>query len=124
MIRKCEHEWRIYGTRIEEEVYPPHTKNSCSIVCTKCGTEQWADGYSWVEERPIPEYSGSWDYFKDIIVTPHKFGQNESTSSEWNPRTKTAYDEARYKWEEKEEQWVKTYPITWMDYFECIRKMI
>ncbi len=120
---KCKHEWRLFGTRLEEEVYPV-IEGSGSIVCTKCGIEQYADGYSWVEERPIPEYSGSWDFFKDIIVTPHKLGNTGFTSSAYNPRTKTCYDEARYRWDGKEEQWIKTYPITWGDYFQCLRKMI
>ena len=122
---KCKHEWRLWGTRLNEEVNPPNTEDSGSIICTKCGIEQYAKGYKWVEERSVPEYSGSWAAFsKDIVVTPLKFGLTERTASAYNPRTKTMYDEARYKWDVKEEQWIKTYPITWMNYAECIWKMI
>ena len=122
---KCKHEWRLFGTRLEEEVYPPTTEDSGSIICTKCGVEQYAAGYEWVEERYVPEYSGSWaDFSKDIIVNPKKFGMVGSTASAYNPRTQTHYDEARYAWDGKEQQWVKTYPITWMDYFQCMRKMV
>lgn len=126
---KCKHEWRIWGTRLEESGFDHYkdkdVEKHCLIVCTKCGIEQSAEGYSWIEERPVPEYSGSWAVFaKDIIIQPHKFGTLDSTSSAWNPRTKKFYDEARYTWNTKDQQWIKTYPVSWSDYFECLRKMI
>jgi hypothetical protein len=100
----CKHEWRLFGTRLEEDAFPVPTEDSGSIVCTKCGIEQSAEGYEWVKERPVLEYSGSWaEFAKDIIVNPKKFGLTESTVSAYNSRTNTLYDEARFIWDNKEE---------------------
>lgn len=101
------------------------SETSGPIVCTKCGLHQHADGYEYIEERPVPEYSGSWAAFaQDIIVKPKVFGTKEETTTGYNSRTKKEYDETKWKWDDKEEQWVKTYPITWKEYFQVLRKMI
>lgn len=123
---KCTHEWRLLGTRLDESgKVAEGTAHSSPVVCTKCGTEQYADGYEYIEERPVPEYSGSWASFaQDIIVKVKKFGHTELTQSGFNPRTKKDYDEARFKWDAKAEQWIKTYPITWKDYWKAIRETI
>ena len=125
---KCKHEWRLFGTRLEESVSTPVrevTMNSGPIICTKCGIEQSAEGYEYIEERPVSEYSGSWASFaQDIIVKPKKFGTTESTVIAYNSRTDTMYDESKWKWNETEEQWVKSFPISWKDYWKVIRQAI
>lgn len=125
---KCKHEWRLYGTRLEEDVHNPVrevTIESGPIICTKCGIEQSAEGYEYIEERPVPEYSGSWAAFsQDIIVKPKKFGSKETTQIAYNSRTDKWYDETKWAWDEKEEQWVKTFPITWKDYWKVIKELI
>lgn len=125
---KCQHEWRLYGTRLEEEVHTPVrevTMESGPIVCTKCGIEQHAEGYEYLEERPVPEYSGSWASFsQDIIVKPKKFSTRERTIAGYNTRTDKLYDESKWLWNDEEQQWVKTYPITWKDYLKAIRNAV
>jgi hypothetical protein len=124
---KCKHEWRLFGTRLEESVSNPGevTMNSGPIICTKCGMEQSAEGYEYIEERPVPAYSGSWASFsQDIIVTPKKFGIVERTVNGYNSRTDKFYDESKWKWDGQEQQWVKTFPITWKDYWKVIKELI
>lgn len=126
---KCIHEWRLWGTRLEESVSTPvrtePTEESGPIICTKCGIEQNAQGYEWVEERPVPAYSGSWaDFSKDIIVKPKKFAITQSTMMGYNSRKDEMYEETIFNWDEKEQQWVKTYPKTAKDYWQCIKKML
>lgn len=128
MNRKCKHEWRLFGTRLEESVSTPVreiTINSGPIVGTKCGIEQQAEGYEYIEERLVPSYSGSWASFaQDIIVKPKKFGIRETTVSGYNSRNDKIYDESKWKWDDKEEQWVKVFPISWKDYWQAIRNAL
>ena len=63
----CVHEWREFGSRLEEGVYPVFP-NRGPVVCTKCGKKRHAYEYKIIERRPIPHYSGSWDFFEDMIV--------------------------------------------------------
>ncbi len=126
---KCQHEWRLFGTRLEEEVHSPVrqevTMESGPIVCTKCGLEQNAEGYEYLEERPVAEYSGSWASFaQDIIVKPKKFGTKTRTLMGYNSRTDVMYTESIWNWDETEEQWVKIYPVTWKDYWKAIRNAL
>ena len=122
---KCNHEWRLYGTRLEESDNHRVTDTSGPVICLKCGIEQQAESYQYLEERPVPEYSGSWASFsQDVIVQVKKFGITERKLLGYNTRTDKLYDESVWKWDETEQQWVKTFPITWKDYVKAIKNAI
>jgi len=109
--RKCNHEWRLFGNRLEESVSIPvriPPRNCGSVVCTKCGTSQYAEDYEEIERRPIPEYSGSWAMFKDVIVKVNGFGIHTSTCVGYDEKTNEVYEKGKWKWDDEKEEWIKT----------------
>ena len=79
--KRCEHEWRVYGTRINEEVYEPIRYDGKPagyyggwIICTKC--ELWPPAvarYEIVGERDYEcPLLGKW---RDLIVKVTDWGK-------------------------------------------------
>lgn len=106
---KCEHEWRLFGTRLEEEICMPvrareHFEGA--LICTKCGVENYGE-YEVIGKRPVPHYSGSWDMFKDVLVKVTKWTNYGRTCLGWDEKKKELYPKTEYEWDEKEEQWIK-----------------
>lgn len=63
---KCDHEWRVFGTRAHEEVYPVFPDRGF-IICTKCKKESFAERYKVIEKRPYDcPLFGKWG--RDVIV--------------------------------------------------------
>jgi hypothetical protein len=67
--KSCLHEWRSFGNRLEEEVYPVFP-NRGPVVCTKCGKQRHASLWKEIEKRPISHYNGTWmqNFFQNVIV--------------------------------------------------------
>lgn len=119
---KCVHEWRLFGTRLEEEVFPIRPGHG-PIICTKCGVQQHAE-YEEIERRSVPHYSGSWEIFKDTIVKVKYYTIFNRTCGGFNERTNKVYDGSRYAWDLTKEQWIKIYPITFHDWIEYWRNAL
>jgi len=75
---KCSHEWRVYGTRLEEEVWTPiGSKSNCGwVICDKCGWEPYVEEYKKIGKREYYPFGKqnkkegdiSWyDYMVEII---------------------------------------------------------
>lgn len=104
---KCIHEWRVFGTRIDEEVYPVYPDQG-SVICTKCDIEQSAT-YEVIENRPFPKnYTGfdrnmgggdtivkikEWQIFRRDVAGVDKSGK--------------LYTKESFIWDVNNEQWVK-----------------
>lgn len=69
----CNHEWRIYGSRLEEEVWNPIGSNCDWLICNKCGENKPTvdrSNYKIIERRPHPtsRFPTGYRMFDDIIV--------------------------------------------------------
>jgi len=49
---KCNHEWRLFGTRAATEHVYPVFKGMGPVVCTKCERDGFAEKYKVIERRP------------------------------------------------------------------------
>jgi len=103
---KCIHEWRIFGTRMDEEIWNPirvvevDSIPEASIICNKCGIEQHAVGYEVLEERLRLDYpKNHFMCTKDVIVKVKEFGSH--TLTVWGKNKEI------YEWNSIEEQWDK-----------------
>lgn len=59
MTDKCEHEYRVFGTRLNEDVYPYRELNGNPegyyggwVICDKCGDSPWVNRYEVIYTRP------------------------------------------------------------------------
>lgn len=60
--RECIHEWRMFGTRLEEEVFVPIRNDGKPegyhggfIICDKCGWDPHVRKYEMIGRRPYKE---------------------------------------------------------------------
>lgn len=124
---KCNHEWRLFGTRIEERGWHPIRNKNIGVgrvKCTKCGIENSAE-YEVIKKCPIPtNIDQCFLDCDDIIVKIINWTVFYSTVIGCSLITKKTCILSEYKWDEKEEQWVCIYPITIWDYFRTIKNMI
>jgi len=103
---KCIHEWRLFGTRIDEEVYPIYPDNG-NVICTKCGIEQSAT-YEVIESRPFPKDYKGFDrgWGKDTIVKIKEWQTFKCNIAGIDSSGELCTKES-FIWDVKNEQWVK-----------------
>lgn len=60
MTDKCDHEYRVFGTRITEETYPCRLLNGKPegyyggwIICDKCGDSPYVSKYEVTHTKPF-----------------------------------------------------------------------
>lgn len=59
MTDKCDHEYRVFGTRLSEDVYPHRLLNGKPegyyggwVICDKCGDSPWVNRYEVIHMKP------------------------------------------------------------------------
>lgn len=64
----CQHKWRVFGTRIDEEVWiPSNKKHHGFIVCMNCGEEKYVKEYKVIKKEPYKDLIPTSDYIVEIV---------------------------------------------------------
>jgi|ERR1041385_2265874 hypothetical protein len=109
---KCDHEWRMFGTRLEEEVWTPirYGPRTCGwVICDKCGWNPYASEYKIIGNREYfpfgkenkKEGDISWN---DVMVEVIKLNDECPTKP---VIVEFAY--AEQTWWDKTKKWFKEY---------------
>lgn len=85
---KCDHVWRLFGTRMDEEVYCPGVpKNSGFVICDKCGWNPFVDEFKIIGKRKGVKWINGFDDNYDTMIEIVRWGceepPNEPAIIEW-----------------------------------------
>ena len=88
---KCQHEWREYGTRLDESVTVPVRESKPAgyyggwVICDKCGWSPFVKKYNVIGTRPYKPFKDWVDennFWKDNMVEIVEWGnEKEPTES-------------------------------------------
>jgi hypothetical protein len=76
---ECNHEWRMFGTRMDEEFYCPGLKpNTGPVICDKCGWDPWVQEYKIIGTRKGVKWICGFDDNYDTMVEIVQWGDDKT----------------------------------------------
>jgi hypothetical protein len=79
---KCSHEWRLFGTRMNEEVCLPMGCVYGWVICDKCGWNPFVEEYKIIGQQGGRPSGGPFNWDADALVEIVKWGDEKEPPTE------------------------------------------